>query len=424
MNPITPIIVAAPRQWREVNKLVEHCRKLDGTEVIVIEARETGEEYPHRNNTAFHQAASLKKPFIWLEPDSIPLKKGWAATLTKEFYRQGREMLISSDQNPPYDLVGGIGVYGENTHWLVPKRMRFGGFDGWIVRHIAPLVGRTPLIQHSYGHYEKNGPSRRHTFPKDNDIIRKSAVIFHADPSQGLIDRSPNGTSWLHPGDIGDAISALPMIREQGGGHLIFRNHPESMTTRFYREIKGAKFEALRPLLEAQEYILSVRYHDKDSADYDMTYFRAKYVPERTLTEAHEDYLGFPRSDMSPWLKAAPAKESEGRVIVARSARYHTRTFPWKEIARQHGAKMLFIGHSDEHEDFQKTVEMEVELAITPDFLRIAELIAGSEIFIGNQSAAFWVAAGLGHPLIQEQFNGDSYVPRPNAKYIPEEAGS
>lgn len=418
MKTITPILVAAPRQWREANKLVEHCRNLDGTEILVIEAVETGEEYPHRNNTAFHQAAARKEPFIWLEPDSIPLKKGWSETITKEFFRQGKEMLISSDQNPPYDLVGGIGVYGANTHWLVPKRMRHGGFDGWILRHIAPLVGRTPLIQHSYGHYEKEGPSRRHSFPKDKGIIRNSAVIFHADPSQGLIDRSPNGTSWLHPGDIGDAISALPMIREQGGGHLIFRNHPECATTRFYREIKGVKFEALRPLLEAQEYIQSVRYSDEDSADYDMTHFRAKYVPERTLTEAHEEYIGFPTSDMRPWLKANPSKDSKGRVIVARSARYHTETFPWKKYADQYRDRMLFIGHIEEHKDFQQVVGMDVELAITPDFLRIAELIAGSDLFIGNQSAAFWVAAGLGHPLIQERFNLDSTIPRKNAQYI------
>jgi hypothetical protein len=418
MNPITPIIVAAPRQWREVNRLVEHCRKLDGTEVQIIEALDTGEEYPHRNNTAFHQAAALKKPFIWLEPDSIPLKTGWARTLTEEFYRQGKEMLVSSDQNPPYDLVGGIGVYGESTHWLVPKKMRFGGFDGWILRHISPLVGRTPLIQHSYSHYEKDGPSRRHTFPKDKGILRGNAVIFHADPSQSLIDRSPNGTSWLHPGDIGDAIAALPVIREQGGGHLIFRNHPEATTCRFYREIKGPKFESLKPLLESQDYILSVRYHDRDSADYDMTHFRVKYVPERTLTEAHEEYLGFPRSDMSPWLKVEPAAETKDRVIVARSSRYHTQGFPWKEYADKYGDRMLFIGHHEEHSDFQRLVGRTVELAVTPDFLRIARLIAGSELFIGNQSAPFWVAAGLGHPLIQERWNLDSTIPRDNALYI------
>ena len=413
---IQPVIVCAPRQYREVARLVEYCRNLDGTEVLVIEADENGEEYPHRNNTAFHKAAARKKPFIWLEPDSIPLKAGWAKILTDEFERSGKEMMISSDHNPPHDMVGGIGVYGENTHWLVPKSMRFGGFDGWIIRHINPLVARTPSIQHSYQSY-KEGVCRKHSFPKDSRILRKGAVIFHADPSQSLLTNGKLIT-FAHPGDIGDAISALPIIKDLGGGKLVFRNHPECKTTRFYREIKGIKFDALRPLLEAQDYIKSVEYNEECPVDYDWSYFRVAYTPEKTLTEAHARFLQVETPNLNPWLKVKPSPDSKGRVIVARSARYHTGRFPWKDVAKKYGKKMLFIGHADEHADFEAVVGMQVELAVTPDFLRIAEIIAGSEMFIGNQSAAYWVAAGLGHPLIQEQFNADSTIPRDNAQYI------
>ena len=60
------------------------------------------------------------KPWGHIEPDSIPLRPGWAKSLTEEYYRLGKSFMLSSDSHPPGDLVGGIGIFPGNAHEIVP----------------------------------------------------------------------------------------------------------------------------------------------------------------------------------------------------------------------------------------------------------------------------------------------------------------
>ena len=59
------------------------------------------------------------------------------------------------------------------------------------------------------------------------------------------------------------------------------------------------------------------------------------------------------------------------------------------------------------------------KLKTTTDFLEVGQIIAGSKLFIGNQSAAYTVAEGLKHNLIQETSPRipSSYFNRSNARY-------
>lgn len=182
------VIVKAIRQEKEVLKLVDYCKKLDGTDVIIIDADESDSSYPERNNNALQKAFNLmgKNPFIWLEPDSIPIKKNWVNYLMEEYYKIGKPIMISSDSNPPHDLVGGIGVYGGIACKLIPKGITGIGWDGWMIKYINPLIGKTNLIQHTYGNYSSN--NIEYIFPKDCNIIRKDCLIFHRDKYQGLIN--------------------------------------------------------------------------------------------------------------------------------------------------------------------------------------------------------------------------------------------
>lgn len=181
------VIVKAARQSKEVDRLVEYCDQLDGTKVVVIKNDEKIETYPERNNHALQQAFRFmgNKPFVWLEPDSIPLKKGWLSRLEVEYYKLDSPIMLSSDSNPPHDLIGGIGVYGGLARKLIPEGITGDGWDGWTIKNIRPLVSFTPLIQHSYGDYTKG--CEPHMFPRDKAMIREDSVIFHRDKFQGLI---------------------------------------------------------------------------------------------------------------------------------------------------------------------------------------------------------------------------------------------
>ena len=186
------IIVKAKSQVKIVDKLVDYIYKLDGTEVVTIICKEETMEYPDRNNFALREGAEYMdgEAFFWLEPDSIPLKKGWLKSAEEEYLRSGKEFMLSSDQNPPYDFIGGIGIYGPSTKWLIPKyidgKFKGEGWDGWMIKSIPHTIHRTPLIQHSYGDYT-HGNAEPHRFPKDSAMIRDTSLIFHRDKFQDLI---------------------------------------------------------------------------------------------------------------------------------------------------------------------------------------------------------------------------------------------
>jgi hypothetical protein len=188
------VIVAAERQHKEVDNLVNHIKRLDGTEVLVIPAIDETEEYPARNNYAFYQAGQIMKgeAFFWLEPDSTPLCAGWLDRIEAEYAVCCKQFMLSSDRNPPFDIVGGIGVYGPRTFEIIPKDidgdLRGQGWDMWMLRNAFNLIHKSPLIQHSYGKYDSSGNAAPHRFPQESGMIRKDAVIFHRDKYQDLIN--------------------------------------------------------------------------------------------------------------------------------------------------------------------------------------------------------------------------------------------
>jgi hypothetical protein len=419
MTLLTPVIVRVRSQQAKVERLAAYLKELDGSNLKIIEKAGNEKPYPACNNDAFHQAAvEMKgKPFIWMEPDAIPRKEGWIHSLTKAYLESGKEFLLSSDVNPPFDLVGGIGVYGPNTHWLIPEAFPSQGWDAWMAKHLKPLTAITPLIQHTFGNYDQHGIASPHRFPQDNHILRSNAVLFHADKFQQLIPGTTT-TRFYHTGDLGDIIAALPVIRQLGGGGLVVGNQGVG-----WRTMEGARFNAIKPLIEAQPYISSVRFeYPPERVDFDLSGFRNVYSRHYNLSEAQAKWLNVINLNLDPWLEVAPSELSRGRIIVARSGRYQNPRFPWVQLVRFYGRRMSFVGFKDEFDAFVRSTGGigAVSHIHTRSLLEVAALIKGSDLFIGNQSCPCWIAMGLGHRMIQEthEFIHDSIVVRESARFF------
>jgi hypothetical protein len=56
----------------------------------------------------------------------------------------------------------------------------------------------------------------------------------------------------------------------------------------------------------------------------------------------------------------------------------------------------VFVGLPEEYEAFQKQIGMAIPYHETRTMLELAQVIAGAEAFIGNQSQALAIAIGLG----------------------------
>lgn len=222
--------------------------------------------------------------------------------------------------------------------------------------------------------------------------------------------------TFTHTADLGDIIAALPSIRTLGGGHLVIGEKKGRDGGR--ESLRGARFESLKPLLECQPYIDGVTWADElPATKWDFSSFRHDHCKGENLAQWQARHLGVAISE-TPWLLATASPKTRGRVLFARSLRYHSPTFPWdKAIARFKDP--LFVGLPDEYMAFQTKWGRPIENYTCSNLLELAEMIAGCELLICNQSCPYWLAAGLGVPLIQETWAQDpnSVIERANARY-------
>lgn len=432
-HSLLPVVLSqAPHEAKQVEKLIQWCRDLDGTEIRVFTHDEpAGISYPEVANWSFRQVAKEMQgqPFIWIEADSVPLKAGWAADLTKEYHRQRKEYLYPLQFNPPHDIYSGIGVQGPNAYNECPDGPFPGGFDEFIVTRHPEKIGRTALIRHNYGSYDEKGDVTLHQFPRDINLIGPEAVIFHKDKKLELIDylRSP-GLTVSSAGDIGDCALLLCLMKQIPGGPHTLALRPSPLTKSKDDEKVKRLHDAIAPLALAQRYIKDVKIIEADTkVDWASEGFRklGHYRKGETLMQAHQHHLiktkGIGRDfrDDQPWLNVRKAEDVSDRVVINRTSRYRNDNFPWAQIVKHLGSRLLFVGHEDEWREFCKSFGT-VEYRRTANMLEVAELIAGSALFIGNQSSANACAEGLKHNSIQEVCLElpDCIYRRPNAQYV------
>lgn len=409
-----PVVVyQAPHEKLAVERLVRFCRVLDGTEIQVFTAPEpTGMNYPEVANWSFRYVAEKMqgKPFIWIEADVVPLKAGWVAALSAEYERLGKEYLYPAQLNPPFDCYGGIGVQGPNAYNHVPEGFKDGGFDENIVRQYPDLVGRTDLIRHSYGSYDDNGDVTMHEFPRDLSIIGDKAVLFHKDQKQTLMPLILPGEGFDEEilnvssnGDLGDIVVMLATLKSTGKKCNVYLRDTPGTAGILHR------MHLIKPLLEAQPYINAVKAWRREPLHWESEKFRGYGFVNNKLNLAHnhaqaaikDKFIKKLPDVASPWLTVEPDTRYAGRVIINRSFRYNNSLFPWAKIVGHLGSKLLFIGLPEEHARFQRDFGT-VEYCHPKDLLEVARMIAGSELFIGNQSSCMTIAEGLKHPRIQE----------------------
>lgn len=220
---------------------------------------------------------------------------------------------------------------------------------------------------------------------------------------------------FLHSGDLGDVIYALPAIQVLGGGaiHLVTRS--------FTKEFTPERVTAIRRLLEFQPYVDSVATWEPENPVTDISTFRGgglQYGKPLVLTQA--EWVDAFVDLSEPWLSAPVSDEMKGKVLVHRSARYHNPYFPWRQVFDFYGDRIVALGFDDEVRDLSKHVGRRVKRRRTEDFLELASLLSGADLFIGNQSSPMSVAMGLGVPAIQETciWTPDCVLPRANVQYV------
>jgi hypothetical protein len=147
--------------------------------------------------------------------------------------------------------------------------------------------------------------------------------------------------SFLHSGDAGDAIYALPTIKALGGGLLYFDSRPWTRS-RFSPNL----LLTLKGLLEAQACIDEVRLHAGEKFDYDLSTFRnGGYKLGDTIVERQRRWLCAPPSDLSrPWLEVSLLPWNYENKVVVNGPRDGSAFTFLEEVADLLRGRMIFLG--------------------------------------------------------------------------------
>lgn len=213
--------------------------------------------------------------------------------------------------------------------------------------------------------------------------------------------------TYQSAGDYGDCIFQCCAIRALGGGTLLL--HAERWTR---EPMTQRKVDSLRTLLITQPYIKDVRWlRPGEKVDCNLNDFRSEYF--RTFRHPN-----FPKQrNLCEWILRThgvdPAEQNKAwltisnplkpvAVVINRTSRYQNPQFPWKKVLQKYNGFVGFVGTQAEHEAFCATVKsmrLGYEFLLphidTPDLLTLARVIAGADLFIGNQSLPYAIAEGL-----------------------------
>lgn len=188
--------------WSGAQELIDLAAKTFQRVEITI-APDIVESWPAGSNALFKTTAQFFQdrkigPWLWLEPDAIPLRKGWLDQIEQAYFAAGKPfmgaVMQASGLNMPKDYLAGVACYPSDC-W---KRMSLTwdesrAFDVATAPATVPFAANTSLIQHFWGEKdlpptfvaEKTPESPRNAFTLDR--INPEAVIFHRCKDDSLL---------------------------------------------------------------------------------------------------------------------------------------------------------------------------------------------------------------------------------------------
>jgi hypothetical protein len=251
--------------------------------------------------------------------------------------------------------------------------------------------------------------------------------------------------SYRHSGTFGDLIYSLSVVKKMGGGTVAiamgnietcvakYGYRPDEVDPMHRGRFTDQDYELLSPFLARQSYINNVQKWEPgwQEPDVDLDQFRGVLFRgfEGNYVQAYHMTFGLPFEPAvlnETWLEADPIQVAP--IVINRTFRYRcpdgTGTWQTMLAAADIVKNGVFVGNKDEHEDFVRLTGFAVPYYYTKDFKHLADVIAGADLFMGSQSAAYAIAMGLGTSTVLETIkikplaNNECYFPRDNCQYF------
>jgi predicted O-methyltransferase YrrM len=203
--------------------------------------------------------------------------------------------------------------------------------------------------------------------------------------------------TYSHSGDFGDLLAALATVKTLGGGRLVL--YPHECTG--YR-MTPERAAVLEPLLRAQSYLHAVEWKSAGEGEI-LDHWRSHYRHRLNLADMVATWCGIPHYPRErPWI-TVPTVKRVARVVLGRSSRYHNDSFVpvWHRAWQEYHRDAVFVGTPEEHSDFCSAIGP-VAYSPTRNLLEVAEVVAGADLCLFNQTGNYWVAEALKVPVVLE----------------------
>jgi hypothetical protein len=194
-----------------------------------------------------------------------------------------------------------------------------------------------------------------------------------------------------------------------------------------------ADFKLLEPLLARQSYIKQVTTWTQGDPepDVDLDRFRGTLFRgfEGNYVQAYHIAFDLPflmKDYDTAWLEADPIKIAP--IVVNRTPRYRSPSGDeiWKKLTADTDLERngIFVGGVTEHTDFVERTGIRIPYRPVRDFLELANIVAGADLIMANQSFVYSVAIGLGKSTVLETIKikplqqNECFFPRTNTQYF------
>jgi hypothetical protein len=167
-------------------------------------------------------------------------------------------------------------------------------------------------------------------------------------------------------------------------------------------------YEFMKPFMLAQDYITDFKTLDTASeVTHNLDRFRPAFVGHPgNYVDCYANEFGITDTQVkeglrnTAWLTVPRAQPIPGKpYVINRTARWlPTDTRDTWDQWRHEGVEKasVFVGLPEEYRAFKEFSGWDIEYVPTKNMLELAEVIAGAEQFVGNQSVALSMAIGLG----------------------------
>jgi len=194
------LVMDAAVDWAKcVDALTLANRAFRDARIIAPESSVTG--WPAGANALWLKAAHHCKcagtDWLWLEPDAIPIKRGWLVAIDK--MRKGSRYFghLYTYPQQAMKVMSGIAVYPPDAIELIGPCIEEHPDKAWDVSSaevVVPLATHTKLIHHFYGERDlaptfienRTSETRRNAFTLDQ--LPQEAVIYHRNKDGTLME--------------------------------------------------------------------------------------------------------------------------------------------------------------------------------------------------------------------------------------------